>query len=106
MHRPTLGAITILLLAIGLYYQWAYPQGERPLASACLRVGVVMAALWLAQPQLALLPRWLLIVVMVALGIVAWRPQVLWVALPVVLVLWLLRPRKRIARGEKRDAAL
>ena len=54
-----------------------------------------MAIVWFAHPQLVNLPRWLVVVGAVGLFIVARWPRLLVVALPLALVLWLLRPRPR-----------
>ena len=93
MHRPTIAIVAIVLLALSLGLQLA-GSSDPYIKFACLRMGAVMAALWLAHPQLTAVPRWLLIGTMVLLLIVAWRPKALVFALPIALALWLLRPRK------------
>ena len=62
MHRPTVGiiALSLLLLSLGLYWQGVQAGDYAVWMSAFLRVGLVMAALWLAHPQLSRLPRWIL----------------------------------------------
>ena len=57
------------------------------------RIGGVMALVWLAQPQLARMPRWLLAIILGVLLLVMWRPKILLAALPAFFLLWLLRPR-------------
>jgi hypothetical protein len=91
MHRPTLGLIAVTLLAIGLA---TLGREDQALASACLRVGAVMAILWFAQPQLKDIPRWV-IAAGGAVLIVALRwPRLLVVALPLAALLYALRPRQ------------
>ncbi len=75
MHRPTIGAITVALFAIGLVLWVVEPSRESTLALACVRVGILMAVLWLAQPQLVTLPRWMMLVVVGTVAVVAWRPE-------------------------------
>jgi hypothetical protein len=103
MHRPTVGIIALaLLLAWAALFQWPIgSEGNEALQGACLRVGVVMAALWSALPQLRRVPGWLVSLV-VALGlIVAVRPRLILLAVPVLLVVWLLRPRQRNRRPNR-----
>jgi hypothetical protein len=97
MHRPTIGLITVVLLAVGFATR---DQSDGALSSACLRVGLIMAILWFAQPQLKHLPRWLVAVSAVGAFVVMRWPRLVVVALPVVVILWLLRPRRPQARRE------
>jgi hypothetical protein len=73
MHRPTVGIIALLLLLLGLF---SFVLGEREAAagwgSGCLRVGLLMGALWLALPVLkGTRPIWAVIglLVLLALGV-------------------------------------
>ena len=95
MHRPTVGLIAIVLLAIGLF---TYQESDATLSAACLRVGVVMAILWFAQPQLQNVPRWLAVGMVVGLLVALRWPRLLVVALPLAVVLWILR-RAKVAVG-------
>jgi hypothetical protein len=98
MHRPTVGAIAIVLIG-----SWAvlflWPQDwhvYQALLAACARVGLVMAAIWLAHPQLARLPAGLVEAVLAMGLIVALRPKLLLFVAPLLialLVVWSLRPR-------------
>ena len=97
MHRPTIALIAVVLLAVGLALR---NQPDDTFGAASLRVGMVMAILWFAQPQLKNLPKWLVIAGAVGLFIAMRFPKLLLFALPVAAVLWLLRPRgKRAARS-------
>ncbi len=68
-------------------------QSDDTLGAACLRVGLMMAILWFAQPQLRNFPRWLVTTIVVVLLIAMRWPKFLLLALPVIAVMWLLRPR-------------
>lgn len=57
MHRPTIGIITLLLLAAIPALHYSLPVDEARLwVSGCLRVGLIMGGLWLAHPQLVKIP--------------------------------------------------
>ena len=96
MHRPTVGIIAVVLLASAAAL-WVWPldwDGYDALLGACVRIGAVMAAIWLAHPQLVKLPLWLPEAVVVVAIVVALRPKLIIVALPLILLLLWLRPRK------------
>ena len=90
MHRPTIGLIAVVLLAIGLATRG---QSDETLSAACLRVAVVMGILWFAHPQLKNLPRWLVAASAVGLFVVMRWPRLVVIVLPLVVILWLLGPR-------------
>lgn len=54
-----------------------------------------MAAAWLAQPQLARLPLWLLAGIMIGLVVIALRPRLFLLAFVILLAVAVLRPRNR-----------
>ena len=83
--------------------RWAFRQPA--LSGTCLRIGAVLGILWLAWPQLRQIPIWLVGVIGVALLVVLRYPKLLWAALPLSFVLWLLRPRtpRRSAVNNPRD---
>jgi hypothetical protein len=95
MHRQKIGLAALVLLAIALYCRVAQPQGGEYLEGASWRVGAVLGALWLAYPQLSLLPRWLLATLLAAMVVISWRPKALLIVLPVLAALALLRPRRK-----------
>lgn len=117
MHRPTVGIIALVLIAIGGAGQlWPLSGGQsQPWTIACLRVGMVMGVLWLALPQTRTLknPIWLVTLFVAAL-VVALRPKLILVALQPKLILAalialiliaILRPRrasKSATRAAKR----
>lgn len=99
MRRHLIGAIALVLLSVsGILLLWPSDWGSsyEVALAACLRIGAVMAALWLAYPQLSQLPQWLLVVVLgvVLVAAVGRRPQILLLAVPAVILIVLLCPRK------------
>jgi hypothetical protein len=98
MHRPTLGLIALVLLtsAVGCYlFGWA----SGALYSALWRVGLVLALLWLALPELLRVRSKLLFGVFLAVVLVAvLRPRLLPLALVLCVVYAVLRPRRRPER--------
>ena len=66
-----------------------------PLKAACSRGGAFAAVAWLAYHEVRRVPPWLwpgLIGLMVVLVV---RPRYLWVAIPIVIALAVLKPRVR-----------
>jgi hypothetical protein len=102
MRRHALGIIALVLLAVGI---GTLATSEGALSGTCLRVGGVLAILWLAWPQLQEIPLWLVGVIGVALLVVLRFPKLLWAAVPLAFVLWLLRPRapRRTSAKSPRD---
>jgi hypothetical protein len=112
VHRPTLGilAIVLLSLAAGLAIFSPAEGHYAQYTSACMRVGVVLAVLWLALPDTKPLKNRLLIAGIVLAAVVfVVRPGLLLLALkhPVgvaligaaLFLLKILRPRRsRTAR--------
>ena len=96
MHRPTLGIIALVLIVAAIALRlWPQSWGAyEALLGACTRVGLVMGALWLAQPQVARLPSWTFDAILVTGVIVAVRPKLILIAVPLAFAIWLLRPRK------------
>ncbi len=90
MHRPTIGLIAVVLLAVGLL---ARGQLDDTISGGCLRVGLVMGILWLAEPQMRNLSRGMVIAVGTALFVVTRWPKSLVLFLPLAAAVWLLRRR-------------
>ncbi len=103
MHRPTIGIIAIVLfiVAAAMFPFMSESQGTiAMLFSACLRVGILMSVVWLAQPHLSGWPWWLLAIVgVVVVGILAIRqPRPMFLLLFAVIVA--LRIRNFLARSQ------
>ncbi|MCA9269394.1 MAG: hypothetical protein KDA41_13025 [Planctomycetales bacterium] len=99
MQRHAIGAIAIVLLIGGVVILLGDPSSFW--ASGALRVGAVMAALWLALPQLVAMPAWLYAPVVGGAVLIACRPKLAWILLPIALVIWALRPRSAPAQRVK-----
>ena len=106
MQRHALGIIALVSLVLGvagiLYYGTNDSQTSL-MASMCMRIGLVIGALWLALPQFKRmsggLPTWAAGIVVLCLAIVIARPRTIVVLGPILLVLaglaaigWLLKP--------------
>jgi hypothetical protein len=109
MHRPTVGLIALILLAGAAYYRMFPPPSEDSvqvgLEGACVRLGIVMAALWLALPQLSRFPWWIGVAVLLAVivAVLASKPRLFVYALPILVALWMTR-RMAGASGLKRGS--
>jgi len=98
--RVAIGIFALLLLLAGLVLR---SQLDDALTGACLRVGAVLALWWFAYPQVQNVPRWLAFTVAGLVLLVTWRPKLLLLAIPILAVLWILRPRRpRGMRGTGR----
>ncbi len=95
MHRPTVGTVALVLLgaAVALWARSPDWDREQVLLAACVRIGLVMGAIWLAHPQLIKLPAWLPNVMLVVAIVVALKPKLIVIAVPLLLLLLWLRPR-------------
>jgi hypothetical protein len=97
MRHALLGLTALVLLALGVVVAFQHPEGGAVFAGACIRVGLLLGALWLALPQIAGIwqrtPKWLLIVAGVALVICVIHPLYAIAAVPLVTLLWLFGPR-------------
>ena len=108
VHRPTVGVLAVVLLVAGIVSALAAPHTAvyDQLTSACLRVGAVLAVVWLALPDLRQARnRWLIVSLFAACLAVVILPRfipvgrLLVIALPVLGAGWVLlkalRPAKR-----------
>ena len=96
MQRASLGLAALFLLITGVVIAFERPEGA-VFAGACIRVGMVLGALWLALPQLARFwqqtPKWLLITAGVALVVCVIHPLYALAALPLLGLLWFFGPK-------------
>lgn len=106
MRRAALGLIALALLAGGLaaLYAMGKTTGDKQAAaSAAIRAGVLLGAIWLALPQLAMLaqrfPAWMMVGVVVVLLTLVVRPRLLAYVVPLLLLLALLQFVSRIFRA-------
>jgi hypothetical protein len=95
VRRHIVGSLAAVLLAGALVLQFL-PQHEHlePIWASCWRLGALLAVWWLAWPDLQRLPGWLL-AVFPLLAIILWRvPKLFLLAVPALIVVALLRPRR------------
>ncbi len=95
MRRHILGILaTAFLLLAAAVWLWS-PAGHEALMGIALRVGAVLAAWWLAYPDLDRLPGWLLVLLPVVVLLVLRQPKLLLLLIPALIILALIRPRPR-----------
>ncbi|HVU86944.1 MAG TPA: hypothetical protein VHD36_06465 [Pirellulales bacterium] len=105
MHRPTVGILALLLLAVGGVAVLT-PAGQlaRPeLGAACLRIGLILGVLWLALPDIARpVNRWIALGVIAAVILIARQPKLAILAAVFLVAIAILRPRVKsyVARGK------
>ena len=102
MNRTSLGILALLLFGGGIYLALSPPsaaQSPAGFAAGCIRVGIVLGALWLALPQimrsLSRTPKWLLVASIIGIVACAVKPLLLIVAIPMLGLLWLLGSKLR-----------
>jgi hypothetical protein len=113
MQRHLVGGIGLVCVAIWGWLMAVYPD-HRVAAGSCIRIGLVLLAIWLALPQLVrirlTLPFWLMTSVIVGGLLVAVRPKAaIWVV-PLAAALaalhfvgWLFKPLPRKRRATDRS---
>lgn len=104
MFRTKVGILALLLLAAGIGLS-LYPDGGAEIvtwASGCRRVGLVLAVLWLALPDLQRLPVWYAVAAVGVLIVLARFPRYFLGAVIVAVLVLLLRPRMRAPDGGRR----
>jgi len=118
MRRLLLGIFAILFLTAGIVGLAVYGTGDSDVsaaASVAVRAGALLAALWLALPQLTELlnrfPPWMIGAMSVCALVVVVRPRLLIYLLPLLgalLVLrffgWLLKPLPTPPPAKKRTS--
>lgn len=103
MHRPTVGILAVVVLVLGaLLSLLGSGDDSQAWGAGLLRVGLALAALWLALPELMRFPRWMLISVAVLLVVLARWPKQFFVALAVAVAFAILRPRMRAPQERER----
>jgi hypothetical protein len=105
MHRPTVGILALVLLISGGVFlsKSANDSSWQNAAAGCLRVGAILAVLWLALPEVSRpLSRWILVAVVVGIFLVARRPQLIVLALVFLAGVAILRPRLKGVVGPPR----
>jgi hypothetical protein len=101
-RRNLLGVIALVALLAGAVLYFVDGAHSRYLewTSACLRVGAVLGAVWLAMPEFRRPGnRWLVAAILAGFVVLAWRPRLFLVAAVLFVVAWFLRPRGRMHHG-------
>jgi hypothetical protein len=102
-----MGVAGVLLLATGICLLiWPLESANGVFwQGSSIKSGLVLLAAWLAFPQLQRLPGWILTSIVVFGLAVAIRPRVVlaltrvaWVFVPILVLIWLLRPRSKPER--------
>jgi hypothetical protein len=88
--RTLLGIIALLLLVIGIATKG---HADEAFWGGCVRMGVMLGIWWFAYPQVQHVPRWLAVTGGITILVVALRPKLVFYAIPILIVLWFLRPR-------------
>lgn len=103
MRRHIVGVLAILmLLAGGVMYFAGYNEGNELLQAAFLRVGAVLATLWIAHPELSRMRPSMVILFVAALVGVVFVRRLLVPLLIVALLIAVLRPKNKTGRrGDK-----
>ena len=103
MRRTILGILALVSVIGGLLTLLLGPPGETYLmiGASGLRIGLVLGAFWLAYPQLSRIPWWFVQAMLAAALVIAIRPKVAFLVLPLLLVLWIVRPRKGKGKATK-----
>jgi hypothetical protein len=104
VRRHTIGIIAVVLLlgavALGIWPLETAWHG--PLWAACCRLGPCLGALWLAYPQVKRLPAWLVVGITLLVVLLAVKPRwfraVLPIAIPILIILAILKPRSSSRR--------
>ena len=104
LRRHLMGVAGLLLLGSGICF-WIWPvEGASATfwQGSSIKSGLVLLATWLAFPQLERLPGWVVTSVVVFALAVAVRPRVVlvlvrvaWIFVPILFLIWILRPRVR-----------
>ena len=100
LQRHLLGIIALGLLALGVYLHLTAGQEAIMGASACLRTGMLSAAIWLAWPKLQFLkaaPPWVWALLAIVAVVLVNRPKLLLIFAPFLIALATL-----YAMGRKR----
>lgn len=104
LRRRLVLIIAIVLLSVSAGVSWWFGDDStaRFAASGTGRIGLVMAALWLAWPSLrrpaAWLPPGIAVGVVIALAVVAFQPRLIVVVVPAVGLLFTLAAAVRAMR--------
>ena len=95
-ERRNLVGIVALVSLLGAAAMVVWPPDTlwaESVRAGLLRGGTLAAVVWLAYPDMCRLPAWLWVALLAILVVVAVRPRTILVAVPIILILAILRPR-------------
>lgn len=95
MRRAILAAMSLAFLALGTWSYYFASGEEAAFGASSLRAALLAGLAYLAYPQLEAAPRWLIAAILGSVVVVRFRPRLLWGVVPLLFVMWLLRPRPR-----------
>ncbi len=96
LKRHLVGIFAVVLLLVGVALT-LWPPGEtgyQQFLAAAWRVGALMAVLWLAYPEVIRMPVWILGTIPALVVVLAVKPKWFVIALPVMILLVVLSPRR------------
>jgi|GEM_PF-6610666 len=102
-HQIVLIISGVVLMTLGFladYYPASLPTSlpagvAATIPGAFSRLGAVAFLLGLALPQLARAPRWLWIVLVIFVVLLAWKPRYLLIAAPLLILYAIVVPKKK-----------
>jgi hypothetical protein len=105
MHRPTVGILAVVLLVAGGIFLVLSAENDswQTSAAGCLRMGAILAVLWLALPEVTRpVSRWILVAILAGIFLLARRPQLIVPALVILAAVAMLWPRWKSFAGRPR----
>jgi hypothetical protein len=108
-RRHAIGIIALVLMVIGgvLYFTPEKSSTLTDLEAACLRIGPLLAALWLAYDHLKRVPVWLWCTLPVIVLLAATRLRwMIWLLVPLIVAAAILKPRARPRREDDSENGL
>ena len=100
-RRHAIGIIAVVLLATGAIVPYVLEEspGTIDLKATCLRIGPLLAVIWLAYEQLKRIPVWLWCTLPVIVLLAATRLRwMIWLLVPLIVAAAILKPRARPRR--------
>jgi len=104
-RRRIIGIVTLLLLTGAFILVIHGGEGTQytSLLAACVRLGIMGGAVWLAFPQLTRIPRWVAALGLVTLVLGAIRPRTLPITVPLLFLVIVMRPKNSSKRSVEKS---
>jgi hypothetical protein len=101
MQRTILGLISVAcFVAAAVLFARETGVDDSFARSIAIRIGLITFAWWLAYPDFAKMPKWMMVVFAVLVLVVAVRPKLIPLAILALIAYAVLRPRvKRLAEA-------